>query len=74
MTNQKKHSTRRMQDYEKEKLEIAHELGINGANETEVNAKMASENEAIYSSKTRIKKSNLNNEQKTAREKNYYRS
>ena len=52
MTQKKKISTKKMDDYKKEKVEFAKELGINGANNTEVNAKMASENESKFNKKT----------------------
>ena len=40
MTHKKRPSTEKMYDYKKEKVEFARELGVNGANNTEVNAKM----------------------------------
>ena len=43
MTHKKRPSTEKMYDYKKEKVEFARELGVNGANNTEVNAKMAAE-------------------------------
>lgn len=39
MTHKKRPSTEKMYDYKKEKVEFARELGVNGANNTEVNAK-----------------------------------
>ena len=41
MTHKKRPSTEKMYDYKNEKAEFARELGINGANKTEVNAKLA---------------------------------
>lgn len=52
MTHKKRPSTKKMDDYQKEKMEFSEELGVNGANETEVNAKMASQGEAKFSKKT----------------------
>lgn len=52
MTHKKQPSTKKMEDYKNEKMEIAQELGINGANNTEVNAKLASQGEAKYSKST----------------------
>lgn len=68
MNNKPKKSTQKMKENQENKLEIARELGINGANNTEVNAKIASQNEPKYSTKTSVKKHNLANDQKTARE------
>lgn len=68
MTHRKRPSTRKMEDYQKTKLEFAKELGINGANSTEVNAKIASQGEAKYSTKTMVTRHNHHNDQKTARE------
>jgi hypothetical protein len=73
MTHRKRANIRKMQDYKTEKAEIAEELGVNGANSTEVNAKIASEREPEYSNKTLTKRHNLKNDQKTAREKNEFR-
>lgn len=69
MNNKPKNSTQKMKEYQENKLEVARELGINGANNTEVNAKIASQNEPTFSTKTSVKKHNLNNDQKTARKK-----
>lgn len=52
MTHKKRPSSQKMDQYKKEKMEFAEELGFYGANETEVNAKMASQGEAKYSSRT----------------------
>lgn len=52
MTHKKRSSTRKMNDYKNEKLEFANEL----VNNTEVNTKIASQNEAKYSKKTMTKK------------------
>ena len=52
MTHKKRSSTRKMNDYKNEKLEFANEL----ANNTEVNTKIAPQNEAKYSKKTMTKK------------------
>ena len=49
MTHKKRPITEKMYDYKKEKVEFARELGINGANNTEVNAKLAAQDEAKYS-------------------------
>jgi len=73
MTHRKRANVKKMQDYQKEKVEVAEELGINGANSTEVNAKIASEREPKHSNKTMTKQHNLKNDQKTAREKNEFR-
>ena len=56
MTHKKRPSSKKMDDYKKEKIEFAKELGFYGANETEVNAKIASQGEAKYSKKTMNKK------------------
>ena len=50
----------RMKDLENEKLEIADELGVCHANDVEVNVKIASQDEAEFSKKTRTKQHNLN--------------
>ncbi|HSQ87271.1 hypothetical protein [Romboutsia sp.] len=73
MTHRKRANIKKMQDYKAEKAEVAEELGINGANSTEVNVEIAAEREPKYSNKTLTKQRNLRNEQKTAREKNYFR-
>ena len=73
MTHRKRANVKKMQDYQKEKIEVAEELGVNGANNTEVNTKIASEREPKYSNKTMTKQHNLKNDQKTAREKNEFR-
>ena len=65
MTDKKRPSTKKMKDYENEKLEIANELGTIHANDVEVNVKIASQDEAKYSSKTITKQNNLNNQMKT---------
>lgn len=65
MTDKKRPSTKKMKDYENEKLEIASELGTIHANDVEVNVKIASQDEAKYSSKTITKHNNLNNQMKT---------
>ena len=65
MTDKKRPSTKKMKDYENEKLEIASELGTIHANDVEVNVKIASQDEAKYSSKTITKQHNLNNQMKT---------
>lgn len=69
MTHRKRPSTRKMEDYQNNKLEIAEDLGYHGANNTEVNAKIASQDEAKYSTKTIVKKNNLQNPQKIAKQK-----
>ena len=61
MTHKKRPSTEKMYDYKKEKVEFARELGVNGANNTEVNAKIASQGEAKYSKKTMNRKSHMAN-------------
>lgn len=68
MTHKKRPSTRKMEDYQKTKLEFAKELGYDGANNTEVNAKIASQGEPKYSTKTTVTRHNHHNEQKVARE------
>lgn len=65
MTDKKRPSTKKMKDYENEKLEIASELGTIYANDVEVNVKIASQDEAEHSSKTTTKQHNLNNQMKT---------
>lgn len=65
MTHTKRPSTKKMEDYKNNKLEIAQEMGYNGANNTEVNAKIASDDEAKFSTKSVVKKNNLHNPQKT---------
>lgn len=65
MTDKKIPSTKKMKDYENEKLEIANELGTNYKDDIEVNVKIASQNEAEFSKKTRTKHHNLNNQMKT---------
>ena len=54
-----------MKDLENEKLEIASELGTIDANDVEVNVKVASQGEAKFAKKPRIKQHNLNNQMKT---------
>lgn len=66
MTDKKRPSTKKMKDYENEKLEIANELGTNNPDDPLVNVKIASQNEAKFSSKTTTKQHNLNNDMKTA--------
>ena len=39
MTHRKRHSTKKMEDYINEKIEVAHELGIHGSSDVEVNTK-----------------------------------
>ena len=56
MTHKKRPSTEKMYDYKKEKVEFAKELGITGANNTEVNCKIASQGEAKYSKETMNRK------------------
>ena len=41
MTNKKRPSTKKLKDYENEKMEIAKELGTNDPYDTEVNTKIA---------------------------------
>lgn len=65
MTDKKRPSTRKMKDYENEKLEIANELGTNHVNDPQVNVKIAAKGEAEFSKKTRTKHNNLNNQMKT---------
>ena len=65
MTNKKRPSTKKMKDLENEKLELGDELGVCHANDVEVNVKIASQDEAKLSKKTRTKKQNLNNKMKT---------
>lgn len=65
MSNNKRPSTKKMKDYENEKMEIANEIGTIDPNDVEVNVKIASQNEAPHSSKTTTKQNNLNNPNKT---------
>lgn len=65
MTDKKRPSTKKMKDYENEKLEIANELGTIHVDDVQVNVKIASQNEAKFSKKTRTKQHNLNNQMKT---------
>ena len=65
MTDKKRPSSKKMKDLENEKLEIASELGTIDANDVEVNVKVASQGEAKFAKKTRIKQHNLNNKMKT---------
>ena len=58
MTHKKRPSTEKMYDYKK-----ARELGVNGANNTEVNAKMAAQDEAKYSKETMNRKHRFVNPQ-----------
>lgn len=59
MTNKKAQNITKAQNYKNEKLEIANELGV--ASNIEVNAKVASQNEAKYSKKTMNRKSHIAN-------------
>lgn len=61
MTNNKKQNLTKVELYKQNKEEIAQELGINGYESTEVNAKLASEGEAKYSKKTMNRKSHIKN-------------
>lgn len=54
-----------MKDYENKKFEISNELGTNSIDDVQVNVKIASQNEAKFSKKTRTKQHNLNNQMKT---------
>lgn len=63
MTHKKRQSTEKMHDYKKEKLEFADELGLQADN-TEVNAKMASQGEAKHSKETRNRKRKFDNSKK----------
>lgn len=65
MTDKKRPSTKKMKDYENEKLEIANELGTIHVDDVQVNVKIASQNEAKFNKKTRTKQHNLNNQMKT---------
>ncbi len=67
MTHKKRPSTQKMEEYEREKVEFAKELGVNGANNTEVNAKMASQGEAKFSKKTMNSKHRFVNPQESER-------
>ena len=64
MTDKKRPSTRKMKDYENEKIEMASEFGVHHGSNAEVNAKIASQGEAKNSKKTRCKQHNLNNQMK----------
>lgn len=59
MTNRKAQNATKAQNYRTQKLEVANELGV--ANNTEVNAKLASEHESKYSKKTMNRKSHIEN-------------
>ena len=59
MTNKKKQNLRKVEIYNDNKEEIATELGIHGYENTEVNAKIASQGEAKYSKKTMNRKSHI---------------
>lgn len=59
MTNKKAQNITTVKKYKNEKLETARELGI--ASNTEVNTKIASENEAKYSKKTMNRKNHISN-------------
>lgn len=59
MTNKKAQNATKAQNYRTQKIEVANELGF--TNNTEVNAKMASEHEAKYSKKTMNRKSHIAN-------------
>ncbi len=61
MTNKKKQNLRKVEIYNQTKEEIATELGINGCENTEINAKMASQGESKYSKKTMNRKSHIKN-------------
>ena len=61
MTNTKKQNLRKVEIYNDNKEEIATELGIHGYENTEVNAKIASQGEAKYSKKTMNRKSHMAN-------------
>ncbi|WP_455538218.1 hypothetical protein [Terrisporobacter sp.] len=65
MTHKKRPSSKKMQDLENEKLEIASELGTTDPTDAGVNVKIASQDEAKFSKKTRTKQHNLNNDIKT---------
>lgn len=65
MTNKKRPSSKKMKDYENEKLEIANDLGTLDSDDILVNVKIASQDEAKFSSKTTTKQHNLNNDMKT---------
>ena len=70
MSNNKRPSTKKMKDYENEKIEVAEEMGIIDPNDVEVNTKIASQDEPPHASKTTVKKHNLNNPNKTVGRKN----
>lgn len=69
MTHRKRPSTKKMEDYINEKIEVAHELGIHGSSDVEVNTKIASAGESKYSNKSMVTRHNHHNDQKTAQEK-----
>ena len=71
MTHKKRPSTEKMYDYKKEKVEFARELGVNGANNTEVNAKMAAQDEAKYSKETMNRKHRFVNPQDSENHRYY---
>ena len=58
-----------MEDYINEKIEVAHELGIHGSSDVEVNTKIASAGEFKYSNKSMVTRHNHHNDQKTAKER-----
>ncbi len=65
MTHKKRPSSEKMYDYKNEKAEFARELGVNGVNKTEVNAKIASQGEAKYSKETMNRKHRFSNPQES---------
>ncbi len=69
MTHRKRHSTKKMEDYINEKIEVAHELGIHGSSDVEVNTKIASVGESKHSNKSMVTRHNHHNNQKTAKER-----
>lgn len=69
MTHKKRPSTKKMEDYINEKIEVGHELGIHGSSDIEVNTKIASAGESKYSNKSMVTRHNHHNDQKTAKER-----
>lgn len=61
MTDKKRPSTKKMRDYENEKVEMADELGTNDPDDALVNIKIASQGEAKFNKRTITKENNLSN-------------
>ena len=61
MTNKKKQNLRKVEIYKENKAETATELGIHGCESTEVNVRMASEDEPKHNKKTMNRKNHIEN-------------